>query len=1689
MRRRKQIQTEPTLNRQIVSCHGEHSQTKHRLAAPRRCLPSALVLGATSSSAGAQNKSRLNITDTDIQEIYIQNNPHQHQPMMAYIAWRTGKTAEIRSNTPMTSSEPSPPAPAALALGMEENEKEVQAFSKFRDSDVKPPASARSGLGGAVDERRHRRGGQIRQRETCYLEDRESGSIECCARGRPIIVEWERDARHSAGLSLVRNYEIIVRNVPDNKLISRCKHCALCSAVIGYRLRPGRAPLGRSGTCLRSVQALFRLLDELSAHGTIANVRGTVYRQNFRCSYEDERMRSCHAEMVGIQKIRTVLMNNCWKRNTITKSNKLLEETIDDESDFYYTPVERSFAQVQPPLFPNSRPTTYIESTSGFGIRQPELVNAPRQHAIGDGRKGFPAPNYNQHPAPFQLATGKSQSNSHFFVNQPDFTSSQRQRFRPSFPHNYQLVHPASTRRPDVSQIHSVAYQNDPSKPETFLGQVTLNNPDIDYLQNNRFKNTPFNGNSLKNVNHHSHGFPIDVEDDDDDDQDLFEHHKVTTYNPLKLSNKQRLSNRPSFIPIRQNEQTSVHNNTSYSYVENNTDLRNNPSRITFNDDNMKLPLFTESPKSLSNLYNKKLPQSESTDYKTFHDIEPLLEDDISDLNSFKELMKNNQDSLDVQVIKHGEEDLNRYTEKYDSNPSASSMDMSHTSKEVPQSNTTISKLNIAMRPNVPVNVTEENKNSHYSLGVNSTDNESDEESAEQPDEAEDDIEYYDESENDENEETTKKLSTTNHPDIYDEYDSTEVNEQSNEELKTNITKSFDVLMLKPNSTIMKDDNFKDFVNTRIIDHEEDTTHKEPIQDRVEATTTEEVNTVETPAILGQEVVSVVTTKSVVNGTISVPDVNYISSTINPSTSSDISSTALKSDKSGNDNISTENPIINATENWIVVASVQTSRSVSGARFLPFPTVEQEEKKQVLTEADEIDNDATITESSKHEHENNDNKTSISENINDKLDSIQSELSSAVLEGGLEDDNKNITLITESTEKATTTTTTTTTSLNIFTLKSTQTSLTTEKSSPEPLPVLIKKFTPRITTTTTPKPKRKPSLVTVMDDLTGLLPPGYKPRTSYKDKRLSTTTTSTTTTTTTKRTLMGSNDDERINGTQPRSSGISSKNKVIILDDKTLLPRDYKPKETSKQRDGLFENIKEDDISKFLPPDFKLTTTEKSTKENESRVVLDKVKKVNISSLLPKDYKEGSSTTEKILDVSKLFANSEPVDISAFLPPSFKANEPKNDANDTVISKFKVVDVSSLLPPGFNLNQSVDNKESISTSPPSNGFKVVFPSRPGSKNTRKITTPKSNSNFGPSPVTPKIQKGWPTRASTEFTGWPTPSTTPFSIEKLLEAQRNATATTRPPELSTEATTRRMTTTTTTTPIPPPPTTPGVCRHECDLAATIKIVSGVKWVPELLDHHTQEWQNLAKDVKEELNSVYSKSDYLKKWYKGVRIDAFSKGSVLVDYFIELNEVEERIDTLDLKKLFHKSLTQAKPGSVVETVTENSNVEFDPDVMLGDQPEEDRMMKSNEKMSKVVDKSAGKLEMGKFIMDPAYTEFIVLPKREEPTAMKPDEESLLPQWGIAVIVIALASLLFVIIFGVTVRMSTAFIEQLAYPNPGDSWRSGGPQLQKYMQHYAGLGKGLADIRHGRQPIRLLCVPSRILGTILISHAARR
>ncbi|GBP18215.1 hypothetical protein EVAR_9057_1 [Eumeta japonica] len=59
----------------------------------------------------------------------------------------------------------------------------------------------------------------------------------CCARGRPIIVEWERDARHSAGLSLVRYSKRHRRRSSfDQTFISvtRKQFSVVCAAGYGY---------------------------------------------------------------------------------------------------------------------------------------------------------------------------------------------------------------------------------------------------------------------------------------------------------------------------------------------------------------------------------------------------------------------------------------------------------------------------------------------------------------------------------------------------------------------------------------------------------------------------------------------------------------------------------------------------------------------------------------------------------------------------------------------------------------------------------------------------------------------------------------------------------------------------------------------------------------------------------------------------------------------------------------------------------------------------------------------------------------------------------------------------------------------------------------------------------------------------------------------------------------------------------------------------------------------------------------------------------------------------------------------------------------------------------------------------------------------------------------------------------------
>lgn len=141
---------------------------------------------------------------------------------------------------------------------------------------------------------------------------------------------------------------------------------------------------------------------------------------------------------------------------------------------------------------------------------------------------------------------------------------------------------------------------------------------------------------------------------------------------------------------------------------------------------------------------------------------------------------------------------------------------------------------------------------------------------------------------------------------------------------------------------------------------------------------------------------------------------------------------------------------------------------------------------------------------------------------------------------------------------------------------------------------------------------------------------------------------------------------------------------------------------------------------------------------------------------------------------------------------------------------------------------------------------------------------------------------------------------------------------------------------------------------------------------LSNRDTTEWQELANTVEMELDMLFRRSP-LSPWYDRVEIDAFSPGSVLVDYILHLIDLTTTLDTLDLKEIVN--------GEMVDN--------------------EDYFL-------------------GNYTLDPKSTDFRVLHEREQ---LKEEEDSgyLIPQWLIAVIVIGLASLLFILIFGITVYVN--------------------------------------------------------------------
>lgn len=128
---------------------------------------------------------------------------------------------------------------------------------------------------------------------------------------------------------------------------------------------------------------------------------------------------------------------------------------------------------------------------------------------------------------------------------------------------------------------------------------------------------------------------------------------------------------------------------------------------------------------------------------------------------------------------------------------------------------------------------------------------------------------------------------------------------------------------------------------------------------------------------------------------------------------------------------------------------------------------------------------------------------------------------------------------------------------------------------------------------------------------------------------------------------------------------------------------------TTEAQKNPLEGISKADVSAFLPPDFKPSEepTENSTEATlsstteTSTVVIPEVKTVDPSLFLPPGYSPSeepqTEATTKVIPVVHT------VDPSAFLPPGFK---PSEDA-ETESPIIKTVDVSKFLPPGYTTTE------------------------------------------------------------------------------------------------------------------------------------------------------------------------------------------------------------------------------------------------------------------------------------------------------------------------------------------------------------------------------------------------------------------
>lgn len=467
------------------------------------------------------------------------------------------------------------------------------------------------------------------------------------------------------------------------------------------------------------------------------------------------------------------------------------------------------------------------------------------------------------------------------------------------------------------------------------------------------------------------------------------------------------------------------------------------------------------------------------------------------------------------------------------------------------------------------------------------------------------------------------------------------------------------------------------------LELEEDATHEEEAElttvgeeeevstQSVETTTIthnetgESVLTNETDSSAKDAVVSVVTTKSVINNTM------IVTATPSPPVTEQMYSPDSEEDEL-------------TTDSWIVIASVQTSRSVSGARYLPSSIVEQEQRTKYLNERES--NQSLVGEPTIKNLTSSTNKPNTStESLTDKLDRQQSDLSSDLLTGGLND----IPVLKEAAHDKQEQETTTHVPETTTTVTPRSTSLP---------PVVIRKFSPNARRTTTKRPRRIFDAAK-KDDLVGLLPAGYKPR--YQNNRRTASTTAISVDS-----LNLPQGDEPVRATsQNAQEELRSTNQSATIDKilakarpadiSALLPPGYKPSSTTTTKPQPLDKILEkvapvSDISAFLPPGYKFSTTT-TQKPKAVDKILEIAQPVDIAAFLPPGYKP-PSTTATPKPVDKILEQAEPVDVSAFLPAGYKKPTDKPKTIDKILEKAEPEDVSAFLPPGYKTSTTTTQK-------------------------------------------------------------------------------------------------------------------------------------------------------------------------------------------------------------------------------------------------------------------------------------------------------------------------------------------------------------------------------------------------------------